>query len=64
MDRFKIKNTTKELRMKYVREAFALASLDSPEPSKEDWQFFEDYIEGRKELHVIQREIIQKYTVK
>ncbi|WP_147532256.1 hypothetical protein [Bacillus marasmi] len=61
MDKFSIKNTTKEQRKKFVRDAFSIASLDSPEPPEEDLLFFEDYIEGKKELSEIHEEIISKY---
>lgn len=61
VNKFRIANSTKEERRKYVRDAFALASLDSPEPCKEDLKLFEDYIEGRKELDEIEKELIAKY---
>lgn len=61
MDKYSIKNSTKEQREQYVKDAFAIASLGSPEPIEEDLKFFEDYIEGRKELHEIKEEIINKY---
>ncbi len=62
VNKYRIANSTKEERKKYVKDAFALGSIDSPEPAKEDLKFFEDYIEGRKELDEIEKEIIAKYN--
>lgn len=56
-----IKDTTREEREKRVKDAFAIASLGSPEPPQEDLKFFEDYIEGRKELNQILEEVKNKY---
>jgi hypothetical protein len=63
LNKYSIKHSTKEQRKKYVKDAFAIGSLDSKEPPEEDLIFFEDYIEGKKELEEIQKEIIKKYTV-
>lgn len=57
-----IKDTTREEREKRVKDAFAIVSLGSPEPPEADLVFFEDYIEGRKELDQILQEVIAKYT--
>lgn len=59
--KYSIDNSTREERIKYVKDAFAIASLDSPEPPKDDLTLFEDYVEGRKELNEILQEAINKY---
>lgn len=48
--------------MKYVKDAFAIESLGSAAPSEEDLSFFNDYIEGKKDINLL-NEAITKYKV-
>lgn len=58
--RTRICETTKEERQKIVNDAIAIGSLDAPEPSERLKALFQEYIDGKKEIEDIQKEIINR----
>lgn len=63
-EKYLIKNSTKEERQKRINDAIVISMLDSKEPTKEDMELFQKYIDGELELDEINRILIEKYTVK
>lgn len=60
---YSIKKTTREQRRKYNEDASALLSLGSKDPTKEDQNIINQYIEGDKELSEILSELFNKYKI-
>ncbi|WP_454052471.1 antitoxin VbhA family protein [Clostridium sp. Marseille-Q7071] len=56
------KNERKE-RLKKVRSAIAINSLDGVEPSEECKEMLEDYIKGKTEIEDNIKKLIEKYKV-
>ena len=56
-----ISKTTKKQREKYVKEAFAVSTSDALPPSEEATKLIKEYIDGKKELQDVQKEIITMY---
>lgn len=56
-----IKDTTKEERQALVEKALMISLSGAEPPSKETLELVKEYIDGKKELEEIQREVIQKY---
>ena len=59
--KYLIKDTTPEERQIIVEKALAISLADAKVPSKEVLELAYEYIDGKKELEEIQREIIEKY---
>lgn len=59
--KFLIQDTTKEERKELVRRAFMISVSGAKEPSEEALKLANEYIEGKKELAEIQKQIIEKY---
>ncbi|MDR0434028.1 MAG: antitoxin VbhA family protein [Gracilibacteraceae bacterium] len=58
---YKIADTTKVQREKYVNDAISISVLDAPEPSPEAKQLMRDYVDGKRELADARRAIIEHY---
>ena len=58
---FLIKNTTREERQALVEKALMISLSDADSPSKEVMELAKEYIDGKKELEEIQKEVIEKY---
>lgn len=56
-----IKDTTPEERLELVEKALAISLTGANPPSKEVMELVNDYIDGRKELEEIQKEVIARY---
>ena len=61
---YKIADTTKVQREKYINDAISISVLDAPEPSSEAKQLMRDYIDGKCELSEAKKTIIEHYRVK
>ena len=59
--KYLIKDTTPEERQLIVEKALAISLADAKVPSKEVLELVYEYIDGKKELEEIQKEIIEKY---
>lgn len=59
--KYLIKNSTKEERAKIVKDALTISILDAKEPTKEDMELYEQYIDGKIELEEVKRILIEKY---
>ncbi len=60
---YSVQGTTRLQREKYVNDAFALSTLDAPEPSAETQALLRDYIDGRREIPEILALTIKRYRV-
>lgn len=60
-EEYLIKNTTKEQRELLVKKAFAIAIEGDAVPSEAAVKIVKQYIDGKKELEAIQKEIINMY---
>ena len=56
-----IKDATPEERLELVEKALAISLTGANPPSKEVMELVNDYIDGRKELEEIQKEVIARY---
>lgn len=59
--KYLISETTQEERQLIVEKALAISLSGAKKPSEETINLINDYIEGRKELETIQKEIINLY---
>ena len=59
-----IKDTTREERQALVEKALMISLSGADKPSEEVIELAYEYIDGKKELEEIQKEVIQKYTKK
>ena len=59
--RYKVADTTKVQREKYINDAISISVLGAPEPSPEAKQLMRDYIDGKCELNEAKKAIIQYY---
>lgn len=58
MKKILIVETTKDERQRIIDEAIAIGILDAPAPSERLNLVFQEYIDGRRELADIQKEVI------
>lgn len=58
---YSIKNTTKEERIKLVKKALGISLSGARIPTDDTLQAVKDYIDGKKELEEIQKEIVERY---
>lgn len=56
-----IKDTTKKERELLVKKALGISLTGAEEPSEETVKLVKQYIEGKKELSEVQKEIIEGY---
>lgn len=56
-----IKDTSKEERKKFAKEALAISVASGKMPSKETINLVKEYINGKMELEEVQKRIIEKY---
>lgn len=59
--KYLINETTKEEREKLVYKALGISMSDAKSPSREAMQLAKEYIDGKKELEEVQKEIIGMY---
>lgn len=59
--KYLISETTREERNQIVKKALAISMSDAIAPSEEAMQLVDEYIDGRMELEVVQKIIINKY---
>lgn len=60
-DKHLIKNSTREEREKRVNGAIAISMIDSKEPSKEDKELFQKYIDGEMEISEVLKITLDRY---
>ena len=58
---YSIKNTTKKQREELVKKALAISVSGADAPTEEATKLVREYIDGKKELEVVQKEIIAMY---
>ena len=56
-----IKNTTKEQRIELVKKALGISITGAQAPTNEATKLAREYIDGKKELEEIQKEMIERY---
>lgn len=59
--KYLICETTKEEREKLVYKALGISMSDAKSPSNKALQLAKEYIDGKKELEEVQKEIIEMY---
>jgi hypothetical protein len=59
--KYKIADTTKVQREKYVNDAISISVLDAPEPSPEAKRLMREYVDGTRELADAKRAIVEHY---
>ena len=59
--KYTIKETTKVIREKIVKDALAISTLDASEPTKETMDLVQEYIDGQKEISEILEATIKRY---
>ena len=59
--KYKIAETTKVQREKYINDAISISVLDAPEPSPVAKQLMRDYVDGKIELADAKNAIIKQY---
>jgi hypothetical protein len=55
---YSIQGTTKLQREKFVNDAIALSTLDTPEPSDYALSLIQEYIDGKSELSEVRKRIV------
>lgn len=60
-NKYLIKNSTKEERIRYINEAIAISTLDSKGPTSFGKSLFQKYIDGEMELREVEKEMIKYY---
>ncbi len=58
---YSIKNTTREERLKIVKKALGISITEAKMPTDETLKIVKEYVDGKKELQEVQREIIERY---
>lgn len=58
---YSIKNTTKKQREEFVKKALAISISGADAPTAEATKIVKEYIDGKKELEDVQKEIIAMY---
>ena len=61
MDKYLIKNTTREQREQIVKEALGYCEVGCEDGSRYGYDFYEPYIEGKKELAQLNEEYRASY---
>ncbi len=56
-----IENTTREERLKLVKKALGISISGAQMPTDETMQLVKEYVDGKKELKEVQKEIIERY---
>ena len=59
--KYKIADTTKIQREKYINDAISISVLDAPEPSNEAKRLMRDYVDGKCELADAKNAMIEYY---
>lgn len=57
-----VANTTREERLTLVKKAFAISITESKMPTDETFKIIRQYIDGKKELAEVQKEIEDMYA--
>ena len=60
-DKYLIKNTTKEQRLQFVKNAYVISSSGNKKPDEETVRILKQYVNGEKELEEVQKEIVERY---
>lgn len=60
-DSYLIKNSTKEERLKRVKDALTISTLDCKEPEPKAMELYQKYIDGEMELEEIKEILIGMY---
>jgi hypothetical protein len=58
---YSIANTTKEERLAIVKNALGISISGTRMPSEESLKIVKQYVDGKKELEEVQKEIIEMY---
>lgn len=58
---YSIKNTTREDRIRLVKDALGISLSGAGVPSDDTLKLVKEYIDGNKELEEVQREVIERY---
>ena len=58
---YSVKNTTRKQREELVKKAFAISVSGADAPTEETTKLVREYIDGEKELHEVQRKVIEIY---
>ena len=58
---YSIKNTTREERQALVKKALGISISGAEPPTNETMKIVREYIDGKKELEDVQKEIIERY---
>lgn len=58
---YSIKNTTRKQREQLVKQALAISISGANPPTKEATEIVKQYIDGKKELEEVQKEVIELY---
>jgi hypothetical protein len=61
--KYKIADTTKVQREKYVNDAISISVLGASEPSPEAKRLFREYIDGKLEISDVLQTLIERYRV-
>lgn len=61
MEKYLIKNTTREERIKIVKNALAISISDSEIPDDDTLRIVKQYVDGNKELEEVQKEILERF---
>lgn len=59
-----IDNTTREERIKKVKNALGISISGSSMPTDETLLLVKEYVDGKKELKQVQKEIVERYKKK
>ena len=59
--KYLIKDTTKEERLEYVKKALLISLSEAEKPNTKVMMLIQEYIDGKKELDEIKKEIIKEY---
>jgi len=62
--KYRVADTTKIQREKYINDAISISVLDAPEPSIEAKRLMRNYVDGKCELSDAKKEIIEYYREK
>ena len=56
-----IKNTTRDQRINFVKNALGISISGAQIPTDETLKLVKQYVDGEKELEQVQKEIIERY---
>lgn len=59
--KYLIKDTTEEERREIVNKALAISLSGAQTPSKDVLELAKEYVDGKKELEEVQKEVLKKY---